>query len=311
MRPLPGSATSSGPIQMVSASRSARSPALPTAITMRPQLASSAARAVFTSGELAMDKAMRFAAVSSLGTGHRDGHELGGALAVAHDLVGEIEQDGVERGAKRREARRVDDPGVSTVGPRGEREHRVAGRGVGVDGDAVEAAFDRCGQGTPAARRARRPRSVKTNASIVAMSGAIMPLPLAMPTTTASVPSMAATGSLGEGVGGADGVRSGLPCVGTRCRCQAGDERREGRRRARRVGQGLADHAGGGEVDLVGRRRPGCDATVSAVSCGGGVAGPAGEGVGVAGVADDGARPSRSAGCVGTSRRAPTGTATG
>src|SRR6266403_256724 len=40
-------------------SRSAGSPALPTAMTTRPQLASSPAIAVFTKGELAIDMAMR------------------------------------------------------------------------------------------------------------------------------------------------------------------------------------------------------------------------------------------------------------
>ena len=43
------------PIEMRSLSRSARSPDLPTAMTMRPQLASSPAIAVLTSGELATD----------------------------------------------------------------------------------------------------------------------------------------------------------------------------------------------------------------------------------------------------------------
>src|SRR5439155_675155 len=50
------------PMAMLRRSRSARSPALPTAITMRPQLASSPAIAVFTRGELAMASAMRRAA---------------------------------------------------------------------------------------------------------------------------------------------------------------------------------------------------------------------------------------------------------
>src|SRR5271169_4706526 len=47
------------PNQIESLSRSAGSPALPTAMTTRPQLASSPAIAVFTSGELAIDMAMR------------------------------------------------------------------------------------------------------------------------------------------------------------------------------------------------------------------------------------------------------------
>src|SRR5262249_57494880 len=46
------------PNQIESRSRSARSPALPTAITTRPQFASSPAMAVLTSGELAIDSAI-------------------------------------------------------------------------------------------------------------------------------------------------------------------------------------------------------------------------------------------------------------
>jgi hypothetical protein len=46
------------PNQIDSLSRSAGSPALPTAITTRPQLASSPAIAVFTSGELAIESAI-------------------------------------------------------------------------------------------------------------------------------------------------------------------------------------------------------------------------------------------------------------
>ena len=52
------------PNQIASRSRSAGSPALPTAMTTRPQLASSPAMAVFTSGELAIDIAMRWAEAS-------------------------------------------------------------------------------------------------------------------------------------------------------------------------------------------------------------------------------------------------------
>src|SRR4051794_41940283 len=47
------------PNQIASLSRSAGSPALPTAMTTRPQLASSPAIAVLTSGEFAIDIAMR------------------------------------------------------------------------------------------------------------------------------------------------------------------------------------------------------------------------------------------------------------
>ena len=52
------------PNQIESRSRSAASPDLPTAMTTRPQLGSSPAMAVLTSGELAMEKPMRRAAAS-------------------------------------------------------------------------------------------------------------------------------------------------------------------------------------------------------------------------------------------------------
>ena len=50
------------PMAIASLSRSAFSPALPTAMTIRPQLASAPAMAVFTKGELAMESPMRLAA---------------------------------------------------------------------------------------------------------------------------------------------------------------------------------------------------------------------------------------------------------
>ena len=61
---MPFSATTWPPKEIFSLSRSAASPLLPTAITMRPQFASLPAIAVLTKGELAMDSAMRFAALS-------------------------------------------------------------------------------------------------------------------------------------------------------------------------------------------------------------------------------------------------------
>ena len=52
------------PTEIDNRSRSAFSPALPTAMTMRPQLASAAAIAVLTRGELPIDRPMRRAARS-------------------------------------------------------------------------------------------------------------------------------------------------------------------------------------------------------------------------------------------------------
>ena len=56
---------SSSPIQILRLSRSAAWPALPTAMTTRPQFASSAASAVFTSGEFAIDDAIDLGPQSS------------------------------------------------------------------------------------------------------------------------------------------------------------------------------------------------------------------------------------------------------
>ncbi len=94
------------PIDRVS--RSAGSPALPTAITTRPQLASSPAMAVLTSGELAMARPMRRALSSLSAPVTRNFDELLRPFAVAHDKVGELAADVVP--ARRRRRRR---PGSS------------------------------------------------------------------------------------------------------------------------------------------------------------------------------------------------------
>ena len=90
------------PNRIVSRSRSASAPDLPTAITMRPQFGSSPAMAVLTSGELAIESATRRAAASG-GAGDRHLDELRRPLAVAHHLVREIAHHARER---RREAGR-------------------------------------------------------------------------------------------------------------------------------------------------------------------------------------------------------------
>ena len=98
-------ATRISPNQIASWSRSAGSPALPTAITTRPQLASSPATAVLTSGELAIDSAMRLAERAEVAPVDRHLDELARALAVAHHLLGEIEQQAFERPLEAGEAR--------------------------------------------------------------------------------------------------------------------------------------------------------------------------------------------------------------
>ena len=73
-----------------SLSRLAGSPALPTAITTRPQLASSPAIAVFTSGEFAIDIAIRRAEILVVGALDDDLDQFARAFAVAGDLLGKI-----------------------------------------------------------------------------------------------------------------------------------------------------------------------------------------------------------------------------
>ena len=97
-------------------------------------------------------------------------------------------------------------PRIAGVGDRRHRrppgrghQQRVRGRGVAVDGDAVEGRVRR-----PRHRRLQRPRaiaaSVKRKTSIVAMSGAIIPEPLAKPITVTGTPpsSTRATAPLGK-----------------------------------------------------------------------------------------------------------------
>ena len=60
---------------------------------------------------------------------------------------------------------------------------------------------------------------MKTKASIVAMSGAIMPEPLAMPLIVTLRPSIVGGGGgqLGIGVGGHDRLGGGAPAAGGAC----------------------------------------------------------------------------------------------
>ena len=75
---------------MLSRSRSAAAPDLPTAITIRPQFGSSPAIAVLTSGELAIGEPHLPGVRRGLRAAHPHLDELGRALAVAHHLLREI-----------------------------------------------------------------------------------------------------------------------------------------------------------------------------------------------------------------------------
>ena len=90
--------------------------------------------------------------------------------------------------------------------PVGERDHRVVGRHVAVDGDGVERLVDRRRPAPPAAPPASPCASVAMKQSIVAICGWIIPEPLAM---AANVTALAADvdlaeGELGAQVGGPD-----------------------------------------------------------------------------------------------------------
>jgi hypothetical protein len=110
--------------------------------------------------------------------------QLARAFAVARHLFGEIGEHGVEGLAERTSGA---DRGARLMrgapwrrGAGGESQQRVGGRGVAVDGDGVEGVDDALAQQRCSAGAAIG-ASVNTKASIVAMSGAIMPAPLAMP----------------------------------------------------------------------------------------------------------------------------------
>src|SRR5262249_24599441 len=111
-------------------------------------------------------------------------YEFARALAIAGDLLGEIGQHAGECLAKRRQTRVTAAVDARCRGGTGrECQHGVRGRRVAVDGDGIESvdhglAQDRLQGGAAIGA------SVKTKASMVAISGAIMPAPLAKPLMT-------------------------------------------------------------------------------------------------------------------------------
>ena len=122
--------------------------------------------------------------------------------------------------------------------------------------------------------------SVKTKDSMVAMSGAIMPAPLAMPLmVTVALPSRARRGrDLRKRVGGHDGAGGVEPAAALRVRHKtlhhAGERARVER---------LADHAGRGEEHLVGLAADGLGGEFGGERAGR-AAGLAGKRIGVAGI---------------------------
>ena len=170
------------PNQIASRSRSAGSPALPTAMTMRPQLASSPAIAVLTSGELAIDSAIRRAERSR----HRALDPRPRRTSAPPRR--RAPPDGRDRGAGRRappgtEPRRRSRALAICARPAWPVAKRSSVSEVEVSLSTVMAlklsltpsASSACSTGAAIGA------SVTTKESIVAMSGAIMPAPLAMP----------------------------------------------------------------------------------------------------------------------------------
>ena len=116
-------------------SMSVSSEHLPTAIATRPQFGSAPCTAVFTSGELTIDFATRRAWASSRAPLTVTVDQLGGALAVARELAGQVQADRTDGGSSR----------PTSTGPAGAvGEHRggVGGGGVGVDRQRVEGPLD-------------------------------------------------------------------------------------------------------------------------------------------------------------------------
>ena len=94
----------------------------------------------------------------------------------------------------------------------GEQDDGVVGRGGAVDVEGVEGAVGGVLAGCAAARRAAASASVVRKASMVAMLGAIMPQPLAMPPSVKVEPCDHRL--LGHGVGGEDALRRVVAAVG-------------------------------------------------------------------------------------------------
>ena len=129
-------------------SRSAASPALPTAITMRPQLASSPAIAVFTSGELAIESAMRLAAssVSAPVTSMRISFCAPSPSFTTCSARSSSTASSFWRNSVSRLSVALVIGGVVRALAGGEQQQRVAGGGVAVHRDGIERGLHARGQ---------------------------------------------------------------------------------------------------------------------------------------------------------------------
>ena len=142
---------------------------------------------------------MKAAFSASSSDAHRDGDgdELGGALAVACDHAREFPADGVDGllDELERRTRRHRSASPPAAPEASSNAHVVGGR-VHVDRDAVERQRDGMRGGRRRTLSLVRGASVVMTASIVAMLGAIMPLPLAMPPTVMRRPPISSDGAV-------------------------------------------------------------------------------------------------------------------
>ena len=213
---------------------------------MRPQLGSEPATAVFTSGELAMARAMR-AAPSSLGAPETiDGDQLPRAFAIARDGPRQRFHHAGDRLFHLGHLLRVGPHAGSAVG---QQHQRVVGGSVAIHARAgCSCAPPRASACARSSADRESAASVITKPSVVAMRGWIMPEPLVMPAMR-TVPRRSFTsreGRLGDQVGGHDGARRVVESRPSRrpatSRGSASDD-------LSRI-QFHADHAGGGGQHL-------------------------------------------------------------
>ena len=196
-----------------------------------------------------MARPTTLAARSSLGAGHGDFDKLGRPLPVPDDLMGKVEAHLVEGTPEFPEMRiaGLGDPLVLRPAG-GEEQDRVAGRGVGIDGDVVEALIHRALQemllqhavgdrriGEDERQHGRHVR--RDHARTLGDPGDGHGCAVDLHLTGAA---------LGEGIGGGDGLGRRFPVAAEILRQPA-----QGRRHLSDL-DGFADDAGLGDKHLIG-----------------------------------------------------------
>ena len=270
-------------------------------MTMRPQFASSPAIAVFTKGELAMARPTRRAEPAS--TAPVTSMRMNFCAPSPSRTTCSARSSSTSFNASAKPSRlSAPLPAVPVANSSTVSLVEVSlSTVVALKLRAVPAASMACN------RSGATTASVNTKHSMVAMSGAIMPLPLAMPVMRTVLPPMVAVrvDALGKVsvVMIPRAASSHLPASSAPCSAGSAVVMRS-------CGQHLADHAGAGQEHLGGR---------AAEQGGGGIGGGlrrlaaagAGEHVGVAGIHHHAARLPRRPVPRGTSRRARRGTCCG